>query len=50
MYLARQTQAKRAEPDQMPQNAAPYQVYCVLPRIQQITDTSRGSKIVMFKF
>ena len=45
-----QTGLSSVDPDQMPQNVASDQgLYC-LPLIQQLLDTSTGSKNDLFKF
>ena len=50
MYLDRQAWANSENPDEMPQqNAASYQGLHHLPLIQQVLDTTSGSKLYLFK-
>ena len=50
MYSERQAWANSEDPDEMPQNAASHQGLHCLPLIQQILDTTSGSKLYVFKF
>ena len=50
MYLDRQAWANTVDPDEMPQNVASHQGLHCLPLIQQLLDTTSGSKLYLFKF
>ena len=50
MYSDRQASANTVDPDETPQNAASHQGLHCLPLIQQVLDTTSGSKLYLFKF
>ena len=49
MYWDRQAQVNCVDPDEMPQNATSHQGLHCLPLIQQVLDTTLGSKLYLFK-
>ena len=50
MYSDRQALANSVDPDEMPQNEASHQdLHCLL-LIQQLLDTTSGSKLYLFIF